>query len=286
MPKISIIVPVYNSAKYLNECMDSLLVQTFTDFEVVCINDGSTDNSQQILEDYRKLDARIRIFTQENSGTSTARNYGIAMAMGEYIYPLDSDDKIAPTCLNELYRVISTTDYSVVCCEAALFGQKNGNWILPKVSRWNMYNLRNGIHNSALYAKHDWEKYNGYSTELNRIGGEDFDFWLYFLDDKKKLIRIPQILFYYRIKSEDESRHLQSQRIDYEGIICRHHPKIHQYKILNNILSLPLKILRFFLNIKTKNGTRTLKIFKIPLLQWHITPNECNYNLANCKNNY
>lgn len=86
MALISVIVPVYNTGKYLSQCLDSILTQTFTDFEVICINDGSTDNSDKILADYAKRDKRIHVITQKNSGVVVARNNGIAQARGIYIY--------------------------------------------------------------------------------------------------------------------------------------------------------------------------------------------------------
>lgn len=93
-PKISVIIPVYNTGKYLARCLDSVLGQTFTDFEVICINDGSTDNSGEILAQYAKTDKRIKIINQTNSGLSATRNVGIKHASGKYISFIDSDDWI------------------------------------------------------------------------------------------------------------------------------------------------------------------------------------------------
>ena len=94
MPKISVIVPVYNVEQYLRICLDSILAQTFQDFEIICINDGSTDNSLKILEEYKQLDDRLVILTQTQSGAAIARNNGIKQAKGEYIQFLDSDDYV------------------------------------------------------------------------------------------------------------------------------------------------------------------------------------------------
>ena len=99
MPKISVIVPVYNVEKYLCECLDSLINQTFTDWEGILINDGSTDSSGKILDDYAKKDKRLKVLTQENQGLSMARNNGQKKAIGEYIYFLDSDDLMHPQLL-------------------------------------------------------------------------------------------------------------------------------------------------------------------------------------------
>jgi len=98
----SFIVPVYNVEKYLRECLDSVLSQTYTGYEVICINDGSTDGSLTILEEYAEQNERIKIITQENQGLSAARNKGIREASGDYIFFLDSDDWIEPNALEIL----------------------------------------------------------------------------------------------------------------------------------------------------------------------------------------
>ena len=104
MPKISVIIPVYNVEKYLDICLDTVLAQTFKDFEAVCINDGSTDNSLNILEHYQKFDKRIKIIQTENKGLSHARNKGIKEAKGEYITFVDSDDYISEICLESMNK--------------------------------------------------------------------------------------------------------------------------------------------------------------------------------------
>lgn len=106
-PEISIIIPVYKVEKYLARCLDSVLAQTFTDFEVICVNDGSPDNSAKILEDYAQKDARVKILAQQNQGQAAARNNGLRHAQGEYIYFLDSDDCIHPQLLEIAYRFIT-----------------------------------------------------------------------------------------------------------------------------------------------------------------------------------
>ena len=94
MPKISVIIPVYNVEKYLRECLDSLLNQTFKDIEIICVNDGSTDGSLNILNEYASKDSRFIIINQNNQGLSAARNNGLNVAKGDYVAFLDSDDYI------------------------------------------------------------------------------------------------------------------------------------------------------------------------------------------------
>ena len=99
MPAISIIIPVYNVERFLERCLDSVLAQTWRDWEVVCVNDGSPDSSQAILERYASGDSRIKIVNKPNGGLSDARNVGLKNAGGEFIVDLDSDDFIHPQTL-------------------------------------------------------------------------------------------------------------------------------------------------------------------------------------------
>lgn len=102
MPIISIIVPVYNTEQYLHRCIDSILAQTYTDFELLLIDDGSTDLSGAICDEYAAKDSRVRVFHKENGGASTARNKGIKESRGEWIIFLDSDDYFLPKALDIL----------------------------------------------------------------------------------------------------------------------------------------------------------------------------------------
>lgn len=104
VPGISVIIPVYNQELYLEQCLDSVLNQTFVDMEVLCIDDGSSDRSPEILENYAKKDDRLRIFHQKNQGAGAARNHGLRMAKGTYLSFLDSDDFFEPDMLLKAYE--------------------------------------------------------------------------------------------------------------------------------------------------------------------------------------
>ena len=103
-PKVSIIVPVYNTAKYLTECLDSLVHQTYKNLEIILVDDGSTDNSGQIIDEYAKIDSRIIAIHQPNSGQSAARNAGLRRASGDYVSFIDSDDSVANTFIAKLLK--------------------------------------------------------------------------------------------------------------------------------------------------------------------------------------
>lgn len=114
MPKISVIVPVYNTEKYLHRCIDSILAQTFTDFELLLINDGSKDNSGKICDEYAAKDPRIRVFHKENGGASSARNLGLDNAKGEWLTFVDSDDYIFENYLQNYICQISE-NVDIIC---------------------------------------------------------------------------------------------------------------------------------------------------------------------------
>lgn len=117
MPKISIIVPVYNVGEYLEICIDSILNQTFKDFELILVNDGSTDNSLKICNYYKNIDNRICIIDKKNGGLSSARNAGLDIAKGEYIGFIDSDDYIHPQMYELLYNQIIKNKADISMCD-------------------------------------------------------------------------------------------------------------------------------------------------------------------------
>ncbi len=116
MIKLSIIVPIYNTSKYLRRCIDSILAQTFTDFELILINDGSTDNSLEILRNYEVQDSRIVVIDKVNEGVAAARNQGIEIAKGEYIMFSDSDDYVDRDWIKKLYTMIKENTCGFVNC--------------------------------------------------------------------------------------------------------------------------------------------------------------------------
>ena len=111
---VSIVVPVYNTAEYLPACLDSILAQSFTDFELILVDDGSTDDSLRICEAYAFRDARIRVFHQQNAGVSAARNLGVEQAQGDWLCYVDSDDVVLPAYLQDMLEAADAEDCLVM----------------------------------------------------------------------------------------------------------------------------------------------------------------------------
>lgn len=120
-PIVSIIMPVYNTGKYLTGMLDSIINQTFTEFELIAVNDGSTDNSLSILKNYEKKDNRIIVVDKMNSGVSDTRNIGLEMAIGEYVCFVDADDILSPDYLKILYEIAQTKNADMVICNYQTF---------------------------------------------------------------------------------------------------------------------------------------------------------------------
>lgn len=128
IPKVSVIIPVYNVEVYLRQCLDSVVNQTLKDIEIICVDDGSTDSSAEILKEYAKKDGRIRVLTQSNSGAGAARNVGIAVAKGEWLSFLDADDEFAPEMLSEMVDAAEQSDADVVACTMITSGNIFERW--------------------------------------------------------------------------------------------------------------------------------------------------------------
>lgn len=123
---VSVVIPVHNGEKFLRQCLDSVAGQSLKDLEVICVNDGSTDGSLEILEEYAAQDKRIKIISQEASNAGHARNVGLAVTTGEYLSFLDADDWFELSMLESMAALAKQTDADIVFCKAATFNQKTG----------------------------------------------------------------------------------------------------------------------------------------------------------------
>lgn len=115
--KVSVIVPIYNTEKYLEKCLDSIINQSYRNIEIILVNDGSKDGSFDIAKRYRDSDERVWLFNQENSGVSSARNLGIELSSGSYVFMIDSDDYIEPDMIEVLLKNLRETDADISCCQ-------------------------------------------------------------------------------------------------------------------------------------------------------------------------
>lgn len=216
-PKVSVVIPVYNVEKYLVECMDSVINQTFKDIEIICVNDGSTDDSLAILEYYAKLDDRIKIITQENRGLGNARNVGMRHASGDYLVFIDSDDYISLDTIAKLYNNSLSNGSDIVIFKIARFDNEgNVNYKLPGFDFDDFFEEVDFNNFSFTYS--DIKKYvmnasfsaclKFYKKEIfdkqddlifpEGIAYEDVPFHIKIMLYANKISFVPEFLYYYR----------------------------------------------------------------------------------------
>ena len=205
-PTISIIMPIYNSALYLRSCLESIIKQTVTDFELICINDGSTDNSLIILKEYANKDTRLKIITKENSGAADCRNLGLSEAIGQYCIFLDSDDLFSMYLLEKLYLQIKIADADICFCNySGLSGEKTYEILKNSVTQ-NPFNPNEEL-NQIFQITHPvcWNKL--YKTEflkknnlkfLNQASSNDISFVYSSLIMASSIAFVPESLITYR----------------------------------------------------------------------------------------
>jgi glycosyltransferase involved in cell wall biosynthesis len=196
MVKVSVIIPCYNQAQFLSEAVDSVLNQTYQDFEIIIVDDGSFGNDQiEILDSFQK--EKTTLYRNKNQGVEKSRNFAIEKASGQYILPLDADDKIAPTYLEKAIQLLdSDPNLGIVYCKAEYFGSRSGPMDI------NPYNFPNiliepQIFVSAFFRKCDWLRAGKFATDMV-YGWEDYDFWLTIHELGRTAKQIDETLFYYR----------------------------------------------------------------------------------------
>lgn len=203
LPQVSILMPVYNTAPYLREAMDSMLSQTFTDFELIVLNDCSPDNAEEILDTYD--DPRIvRYRGEKNVGLSNVLNVGIEMARGKYIARMDSDDISLPNRLQVQVDYLEThPEIDLVSVGMRLFGAKEEVWIReqnPEKVKIEALFHSPVLHASSVWRKDSFEKH-GLRFRQEMVPAEDYDLWTRALTKGLKLANLPEVLYKYRLHS-------------------------------------------------------------------------------------
>lgn len=254
MAKVSIIVPVYNVKKYLRKCLDSLINQTLKDIEIICINDGSTDKSLEILEEYKNRDSRIILLNQENSGQSVARNRGIEIAKGEYLGFVDPDDWVDLDYYEKLYNAASTNDADIaVGGIIRVTGIKKKKFLnFEKETITDNTNLKFELCD-VPEKSYVWNKI--YKTEKLKEIGLEFEKGIFYEDCiftpqalffLEKMVTVPNIYYYY-LRRGNSTVKQRSEKANADNVyahkkandfikehnidISSHEPKTYRFKI-------------------------------------------------------
>ncbi len=263
--KLSIIVPVYNSEKFLDKCIKSLLNQTMSDFELVLINDGSTDNSLEICNKYKLLDTRIKVFNQVNSGQSTARNVGIDNSTGEFIAFVDSDDWVDVNYFEKLIDACERNDADI-SCSSILRVRKHSRKFRINYSEEKIYTDCQQKVDVARVPDmcYVWNKVYRRSfinkINLRFIEGmyfEDVDFVTRAVYYSNKIVTVPGIYYYYWTNSASTVKTmLKSDKKRRDSLISKKY--VLEFFREHNLTSRPRHL------IKRKN---CIKCFGIPLFK-------------------
>ncbi len=212
--KVSVILPVYNAATTITRMLDSLRDQTLVDFEVLMIDDGSTDNSGAILDEYAQKDNRFRVVHKKNEGVSAARQTGVELAQGEYVIHADSDDWVDQTMLEELYAKAENDDADVVICD--FFSNTDTGQTLCKqrpselkadVILRELFQQLHGSCCNKLVRQACYNKYNvRFPKGINHC--EDLLFWAQLLQHNDvKVSYLPKAFYHYYVNSNSITRH-------------------------------------------------------------------------------
>ncbi len=234
---ISVIIPVYNVEKYLRECVDSVLCQTYQNVEIILVNDGSTDSSGEICDEYVEKDERVTVIHQKNGGPSITRNTGLENANGKYIYFLDSDDYIENNALELLVNTAESNNADLVFFDARSFSDdgadiKQGYVVKGDYEAENGYNVLTKLHNNKdyhcaiylLFIKHQLLIDNKISFLESAYCSEDMLFTYQVYCSAQKAVQCKNTLYHRRyrsgsiVTSKKSQRHFRSCRDVYEEI--------------------------------------------------------------------
>lgn len=213
MPSVSIIVPVHNAESYLFRCIESVLSQSYTDFELLLIDDGSTDNSKTVCDDYAAKDSRIRVYHKVNGGVSSARNKGLGEAKGEYIIFIDADDYVNTAYIENLM----SSDSDLVITGAQRFNARNDSIAPLSTSSFNIeelpshWNTKSGI--NLIYCLPIAKRFRSSIIQTNRIRfdenlfySEDMLFNMRYLIHSNTCFELPSLDYMYRIEDITRNR--------------------------------------------------------------------------------
>ncbi len=277
MCKISVIIPFYNSEKYIKICIESIINQSLKDIEIICINDGSTDNSLEIIEQLSLTDSRIKIYSQENKGVSAARNLGLSLSKGKYIYFIDSDDYIKQDTLEKSYNLAEETNSDIIIFDVNnVYGEtiistnrvhdfvkKNKKQLIefssmPEIVYQNCYTV------CKLYNK-DFIYKNKLEFPVGIVNSEDTIFWFLSLFCNPKISLLDESLYFYRKHENNfnssDSAHIIKTLFD-SYIYFSNTDDFKKTSILNQIL-----VLDYYLRISvflwsSSNDLKSLKTYE------------------------
>lgn len=208
---ISVIIPCYNYAKYLKECVESVRNQTYPIYEIIVVNDGSPDNTEEVCNELG-----VMCLTKKNGGLSSARNAGIRACTGEYVCCIDADDKIVPEAIQKHMELIDD-DMCIAQCALMEFGERHIMMTPTSPTGLERVMQSNTIYCNAVFSKRMWEIVGGYDeSEIMRLGLEDWEFWIRLLEAGCHVRTSDFIALRYRVHQNNmtkETTHPNGQKL-------------------------------------------------------------------------
>ncbi|MGA9213447.1 glycosyltransferase family 2 protein [Kaistella sp.] len=268
-PLISLIIPCYNAEQTLEKCLNSVIQQSYNNLEIIMVDDGSTDGTSKIYKDFQSKDERIKVFKQDNSGVSKARNKGVKTATGKYICFVDSDDWVETNYCSELYHLLVTENADIAIIEAS-YEDKNGNIIFNKpISDEKIFDGKRALAlllEDKVMQSHPWGKLykadflKNVSFPENLKCFEDYSTLFKIFDKAVKVVRSNDQLYHY-IQHDDSLSHNLSPETAYYFYLAIMEvfkfwqsttPLKNQGKITKNIIKKLLMVLKRILRNTTK----------------------------------
>ena len=288
MTQISVLVPVYNTSQYLRECLDSIMQQTFKDIEIICVNDCSTDNSQNILEEYAKKDSRIKVYINDvNVGLSITRNVLLSKATAPFIMWCDSDDYYMPNICSTMYFHINEQNVDMV--EFNLYDDKN-----KLISNLNNYGkhgitpLINYTHSTMwnkIYKKELIDKYNVQFPNARTT--EDIPFNTMYMMVAKQIYYCHDVLYFYRYNTKSIVNTYNNNRIEsiYKTTLVNqffeHFQYIFDFAKKNSLLTqYKTKLIKLLLVVSSKFFIRQTKNYTEALIKINALLSQLDYTNA------
>lgn len=260
-PLVSIVIPCYNQGQYISDAIDSVFKQTYNNYEIIIVNDGSTDeNTTEILKNINH--PSIQIFHTLNKGLPSARNFAIKHSKGEFILPLDADDKLHSSFLEQTISILKNNDsIAFVGTYFQHFGDScyQGKYGLSGYSDLYVKSDPNTLC-TCLFRRSEWELINGYD-ETMILGLEDWEFWIRLLKHTKKSVYvIPEILFYYRIKEQSMARDVNANKDKRVQLLIDRHYDLYKNNFVEAILDREKKLIEVWGYVE--NDNKRIKSFQ------------------------
>lgn len=261
---VSIIVPCFNHGHFLDETLSSVLQQSYEDWECIIVNDGSTDNTEEIANKWCEKDSRFKYIKKQNGGLSNARNTGIKMANADFILPVDADDIIHRDYLKKLLPIlVKDKSLAIVSCYSKFFKNDISNVIYEfKPSGNTVGNLlfENNLIATSLFRKSCWVEVGGYDEKMKN-GFEDWEFWVAITKSGWKYKIVEEFLFYYRkAKKSMLIDTLENHRISNLEYVMEKHKEFYKNNYDNTI-----KYLFFLINLYRQNDLKNKKSLQYKL---------------------